>query len=206
MVGLDIRPQGIWLMQLKRYGKKFQALQMVALELPENVFMDGKIRQFEMIERLLKEHVIKMKLRGLATAIHIPVNLIREQTIQIPSELSPVAIQQEIKMQLEKDFPGLNDALAMDFIVEKAELAGYANIHFVVTREEYISQYVSCINSTGLTVKIVDVDTYALKRLVIPHPFSSISFSSHLLEQNAAENMEKYLLACSLAMREVPKW
>ena len=169
---------------------------MAALELREQVFVDGKIKDFESIRYLLAGEVRTRKLAGVAAAIHIPLNLVRMQNIQIPSGLANDAIKEEIKLQLEKDFPGLSDSLAIDFNVEKAEISGYSNVHFVATREEYISQYVSCINATGLKVKIVDVDVYALKRLA----------NHHFMQQIQAENRSDFLLACSLAMREAPKW
>src|SRR5437870_11520006 len=121
MVGLDIQPHAILLMQLKLVRKKFQALQMATVALPSSVFVDGKIKQFEIIADLLKEQVIKMKLGGMAVAIQIPLNLVREQTMQVPSGLTTHAICEEIKLQIEKDFPGLNDALAIDFSTEKIE-------------------------------------------------------------------------------------
>lgn len=205
-MGLDIQPHVIRLMQLRQSGKRFQALQMAALRLQEQVFVEGKIRDFEPIRWLLNEEVKKRKLAGIATAIQIPANLVRLQTIQIPSGLSRDAIKEEIKLQLEKDFPGLSDSLAIDFSIERAEMAGYSSVHFVVTREEYISQYVSCINATGLIVKIVDVDIYALKRLSTHHPFSRITFSRQLLQQMEFANLTDFQMAGSLAMREVPKW
>lgn len=165
LVGLDIQPHAIRLVQLRKTNKSFLVEQADSVKMPDEAFSDGKIRNWDAIHLHVSALVKKMALTGMVTAINLPANQVRMQHMQVPYGLSDAAIAQEIKMQLEKDFPGLSDSLNIDFNVVTPKYAGYSEVMFVVTREEYVSQYVACINAAGLKVKVVDVDVYALKRL-----------------------------------------
>lgn len=165
IIGLDIQPHELRLIQLRKTNKGFWAEKAAIIKMPDEIFADSKIRNWDGLRQVLAESVQELDLTGAATAINLPVNLVRMQRIQVPIGISDVAIMDEIKIQLERDFPGLGDSLSIDFKIIHPSEPGYLQVFFVVTRQEYVSQYVNCINSTGLKVKIVDVDVYALKRI-----------------------------------------
>jgi len=198
LIGLDINPHGLWLMQLRKAGNRFQVELAANERLPEAVFVDGKIMEWELIRQVVSQLVNKMGLTGMAAAIHIPAREVHMQKIQIPRGMSDYAIEEEIKMQIKRDFPGLSHSLFIDFSVEKLQQSPYLQVSFAAAREEYISQYVNCIHSSGLKVKVVDVDVYALERGQAINSFSS----QHI----KPENFPDFFMACGLAMREVPKW
>lgn len=165
LIGLDIQPYEIRLAQLRHMKSGFLVEQAAITRLPDGVFNEGRIKRWEVVQEKLTETVRQLDIAGMMTAILLPASLVRMQQIQIPYGLPEAAIEAEIKVQLERDFPGFTDSLLMDFHVANAEESGYADVFFVVTRQEYVSQYVDCINAAGLSVKIVDVDVHALKRV-----------------------------------------
>jgi Tfp pilus assembly PilM family ATPase len=262
------------------------AEQAVFRRLPANIFADGKIREWGIVHSVLDDVVREAGWAGMAAAIQLPANLVRMQKMQIPYGMKNDAILDEIKLQVERDFRGMGGALSIDFHVDSCKEAGFSQVYFAVTRQEYVTQYVDCIHAAGLKVKMVDVDLYALKRLFAhvipgeeinamlcemesevllvisdcheilfhhqwkaegedelyaelknrittfqamfpdkkikklmvcsqyqihfngdieieyPDPFSVISFKQEI----KCENLSGYLIACGLAMRELPKW
>jgi Tfp pilus assembly PilM family ATPase len=88
------------------------------------------------------------------------------QHIQLPAGMQDSHIETEIYAQVTRDFPSMTEALCIDFFEAPHKQAGYSDIFFVAVRQEYLWQYVNCVNAAGLKVKIVDIDIYALKRAV----------------------------------------
>lgn len=165
ILGLDIQPHELRLIQLRKTAKGFQAEKAAIIKMPPSIFTDSKIRNWDALHQVLAESVQELDLAGMTTAINLPVNLVRMQHMQVPVGIPDAAIMDEIKIQIERDFPGLGHSLSIDFKIIHPNESGYLKIFFVVTRQEYVSQYIDCINSTGLKVKVVDVDAYALKRI-----------------------------------------
>ena len=184
LVGVDIQPHEARLVQLRKTSKGFLVERAAIVEMPDKVFADGKIKDWDKLRLVLANSVREHKLTGIATAINLPTNLVRIQHIKIPTGIPDAAVEEEIKVQVERDFPGLGDSLYIDFSITSAEESGYSDVFSVVTRQEYVSQYIQCINSIGLKTKIVDVDGYALKRIF---KFDSISPPE-----------EVYALACKI--------
>lgn len=206
LIGLDIQPHAMRLIQLRQSGRRFLAINMAEWKWAEPVFAAGKTNDFFVIQAVLSEWVNTMEQQGALAAIHIPIKLVRVHTIQLPIGVSHLEIEMEIHLQMERDIPGMHHSLAIDYRVKKANVSGYCDIHYVATREDYIKEYVQCMNATGLSVKIVDVDEYALKRLDKRDPFPLIRFRDGLLQQAKAYHLPDFLLAISLAMREAPRW
>jgi type IV pilus assembly protein PilM len=199
LLGVDIRPYALRLLQLRKTGKGFLAEFAHRLPLPEEIFDGERIRDFERLMSLLATLVQEKKLTGMTAAIHLPANMVRMQQMQIPTGLPDETIREEIHLQIAKDFPGLGDALLLDYHLETLHPSSSSTVYFVVTREDYVLQYVNCMNAAGLKVKIVDVDLYAVQRL-------GIELSPDLKQQMERDNLADYLLALGLAMREVPRW
>jgi Tfp pilus assembly PilM family ATPase len=88
------------------------------------------------------------------------------QSLNLPSGLSSHAVELEIYAYLERNLPGMRETLCIDFVDAPAKTIGYSQVFFAAARQEYLSQYIACVNAAGLQVKIVDVDVYALQRAV----------------------------------------
>lgn len=183
LVGLDIQPHGMRLVQLKKSRCGFLLERTATAALPGNVFGEGKIKCWDILHSALAEFVQAQGIHGLAAAIHLPANLVRMQRIQLPSGLLDEDIEAEIYEHIQRDLPGMHDALCIDFAVLSQNKAGYSNIFFAATRQGYLSQYMECVNRAGLKVKIIDVDIYALKRAVcfsLSPPLSQIEVNAIL--------------------------
>jgi Tfp pilus assembly PilM family ATPase len=166
LVGIDIQSDAVRIIQLRKSRSGCFIEQAAISALPEGAVTEGKIRDWDSIGTVLNHLVENLGLAGLGAAICLPVNLVRMQHIYLPSGISDAEIEMEIRAQVERDFPGMNATLCMDFDVVKPKQGRDWKVFFVVSREEYVSHYVKCINSTELNIKIVDVDVLALQRIL----------------------------------------
>jgi Tfp pilus assembly PilM family ATPase len=165
LIGLDIRPHKLTLIQTRKTRHGFQVERAMTAAVPGDLFDQGKIRHWETLKLILHGLVQQCGLRGIAAAIHMPATQVRTRQIQLPEGLPDAEIEAEIHAQIQRDLPGMSEALCMDFVVLQAG-EGYVNVFSAAARQEYLMNYVHCVNASGLRVKIVDVDTHALVRAV----------------------------------------
>lgn len=166
MVGLDVQTDGIRFIQLKTIKHQFQVKQMAISPLPPGVFVEGKIKQWDILLEVLSELVLQQGIKNQSTIVSLPANLVRMQHIQVPTGLPVSHIEAEIYAQVGRDFPSMTDTLCIDFIETPHKTVGYSNIFFIVARQAYLGQYIHCVNAAGLRVKVVDIDIYAMMRAV----------------------------------------
>jgi type IV pilus assembly protein PilM len=164
LVGLDIQPDGVRLVQLKKNKSTYLLQHMAMRRLPEGVFAEGKIKAWDGLSTVLSELVDTLNLKGASVAISLPVNLVRMQRMSLPSGLSEAEIEAEIDMRMRRDLPGMTEALCMDFQVSAKAHDAQVDVFFAITRQAYVAAYLACLEAVGLKTKIVDVDIYALKR------------------------------------------
>lgn len=196
LLGLDIQPQSLRLMQLRHTRRGFLAEVAAEESLSAEIFYEGKIRDWQALRMILQIMVKDLQLTDMKTAIQIPYHLVRLQQIKLPPGLTETSIRQEIRMQLERDFPGLNEELAIDFRVRGKNFQEDCAVDFVVTRKDYITQYVNCVNAAGLKVQIVDVDLYALKR------FLDLEFAADPADKHAGRRLTDQISAMIIEMNE----
>lgn len=166
MVGLDIQPHEVRLVQLKKNKHGFLVERVAKNQLPPTVFAEGKINHWEGLGHVLTELISTLGIKGLPAAINLPASLVRMQQLQLPSGLTQRQIHTEIHAQLQRELPGMVDLLAIDYVAFPSDNAAYSDVLFAAARQEYIAQLGSCVSAAGLNVKIVDVDIYSLKRIV----------------------------------------
>jgi len=166
LIGLDVQPDAIRLIQLKKNKEAYEIEQRLSQPLADEIFAEDKIKHFDRLRLVLSDLVIEHRLMGQAVAVSLPANLVRMQRIQVPTGLTESEVEAEIHAHLQNDLPGLNDALCMDFTRLPSVTKDYTEVFFAAARKEYLLQYVECVQAAGLQVKGVDVESYALKRAV----------------------------------------
>lgn len=166
LIGLDVQSRSLQLVKLKKKRNGFWLEQAIKKPLAEEIFFEEKNTSWEKLSFQLAELVHELSIKNLPVALTLPANLVRMQHICLPLGLTEKEIEAEISQQIQRDLPGMNDALCIDFIATPAKTPHYADIFFAAARQEYLAQYVECVNAAGLKVKLVDIDIYALQRAI----------------------------------------
>lgn len=197
MVGLDIRPENLYLVQLKKHRRQWFIKEFVHSVLSPQTLIDGRITDWDEVVATLTPLVESRGLKGMPAAISLPQTNVHLQELSLPLGLDGSGIEAEIKLALQHDFPGLVDMFALDYFILPG--SNDMKVVYVVTRQEDVAQYVAAINATGLQLKIIDVDHYALERFVNNKQYIKAKSDDHSV-------MNDYAYACGMAMREVPAW
>lgn len=165
MLGLDIQPDAARLIQLSKARRGSQIERIAMRPMPANIFTAGRIQRWEVLGSVLVEWFEELGIRQHVVAISLPMNVVRVQQISLSASLQDAEIEAAIFSHLQRDMPGLNEPLMIDFNV-LGKKQGQVTVLFMAVREAYLTNYVECLQAIGLKVKIVDVDVYALMRLV----------------------------------------
>jgi type IV pilus assembly protein PilM len=193
MIGIDIQTSAIKLVQLKRARQTYRVLNMVEMSLTGMHPDEDKPAFWTAVTSALTNTVNAYGLRGMAVATAIPASLVRMLTVKLPPTLPDDAIQTYVLAEIDKELPGMQDALSIDYHVIKQTAGEKREVLCAIAREEHLSQYVNSINDAGLKVKIVDIDDHAEKRAAT-------------LDIALRKRLQHYSIACGLAMLDVPGW
>jgi type IV pilus assembly protein PilM len=162
VVGLDIQPDAVSLLQLKKVRKSWQIYKTAAISLPEGVIDDGKILAVDALKGTLTTLVKQTKTEGQAAAIALPSNCVLRREINLPELLSEKEYVAELEMHLEKYLPGLAGGVYFDYQTQKHTSMAL----IAAAKSDIVNSYVSVVNQSGLNIKIVDVDEFAIARAV----------------------------------------
>lgn len=164
LIGLDIKPDGARLVQLKKKKQRYRAENVGMAALPQGVFEKGKVQCWDILSTTLGGLVASLGLKGCPVVINLPAELVSMQRMQVPVGLKDKDIKAEIESHLHKDLPDKSVPLCIDFNLRQSADPYYLDVFYVAAPGDYLSDLIRCVNATGLQTKIVDVDIYALKR------------------------------------------
>jgi type IV pilus assembly protein PilM len=187
-LGIDIQPDGIRIVQLKKKRRDFQVQLAIKLAVPEGVFVEGRIHDWEWVEQTLSAQVDEQGWRGMPVVIGVPDEKVCERRLTLPAGLSEADMESDIAMHIREEMSGFNEPLCMDFSVLSKSTPTSVEVQYAAVRESDLSPYLKSIRAAGLNVKIVDVESYALKRA------RDLDFS------------QDFSIALGLALRELPPW
>lgn len=165
LLGIDIKSGGLYLAQLKQNKGSYGIERLIFHPLPSNVFVDGKIKEWNELTRHLTICVHEHGLRHTYVAIQIPAHLVRIQRLSLPLGLPDSEIELEVAAHLKRDLPGMTETLCLDFHRLHQDQT-HMDVLYIATRAAYLSAYQEAIQKAGLIIKIIDVDIYALQRVV----------------------------------------
>lgn len=201
LLGLDIQPDGLRLLELKRHGQ-IGIDRYVFKKLPEDVFMGDKIIEWDKLSCNISQLVLEQKIKGRKVAASLPARLVSMQHIHLPAGLSTADIEAEIGLQLQYDAPVMMDEWSIDYSVISKQLH-HMDIFFVAVRKAYLVKFLACIQAGGLKVNLIDIDILALKRAIKAIlPASATEITTVLKSLEKAD----YLVAYGLAMRDATPW
>ena len=170
-IGIELGPERINIAEIRQKGNKLRLVNFATAEVPEEVFIEGQIKDIstmsELVQSIVEEN--KIKSRRVATAI-----LGREavtRVIPVPAELNDQELQdymnQEAGLYLpfpreeaDVDYQKLGNVLDPNDDLEKVQVA------LVATRKEITDAYIEVFAQAGLSINVLEVSNFAFIRTV----------------------------------------
>jgi Tfp pilus assembly PilM family ATPase len=165
-IGLDIRLNEIRFIHLRYISNtpRIEAIECIAL--PAHAIVEGRIKLPESVIQTLRTLVQKTHTQHLSTCMTLPAQGVISKRFQWLKKLTSKEQKRQAEEQLVSHFPGFSHELCYDYNILSELDDSHENVLLVATRQEQLNDYIHVAERAELSVKIIDVDTYALARAV----------------------------------------
>lgn len=153
-VGLAINTSEIHLLKL----------QINASAISIEQYAMASFSQPEEIVSCLKKLADQLQLRKIPVAIALPNHCVISKRLKLPVYLCEADYEAEITEHLNQYLPGMDEKFCFDFIQLEKQQEDFQEVLLFAARQSQLTPYVEMVNQSGLFVKLVDVDLYALAR------------------------------------------
>ncbi len=166
LLGIELAPDAIRVTMLRRQRTRFQWLFAMEHPLPMVSYRDVLAKHYwTQAGAALTDMIAHYQLHDTAVAVSVPMRLVRTHTFHLPDALSDEAVQAMIRAHFSIDALQQQNELYLDF-VRTASAGDETTVHVVATRHAHLMPYLQCVRTAGLRVVAVDIDVYALMRVV----------------------------------------
>ncbi|WP_432697321.1 type IV pilus assembly protein PilM [Marinobacterium sp. YM272] len=167
-VGVDIGSSSVKLVSLSQQGRDCQVDSYAIVSLPPSAVVDGSVENqaevSEAIERGLK--ICGSKLKHAVVAV--PSSAVITKRLEISNAFAEMELEEQVKIEADQFIPYALDEVALDFEV-LGPVDNHPNLNeilLVACRRDDVSNREDAVNAAQLNCDIVDVDTFAVERLL----------------------------------------
>lgn len=168
-VGIEITEQRLQVAQIQKRKQDLKLAALVAAEVPEGYFQDGKVEDLEgvanLIGAILRDNKIKAKRAALAVPSHRTVT----RLIKLPAELDDLELRENIlNEQVPMLLPFTRDEADIDYqklgFTRGDDDIQYVEVLLAATRRDVTDSFIEAAQKAGLTPDVLETSGFALLR------------------------------------------
>lgn len=165
LLGLDISSSAVKLLELSRRGERFQVEAYAVEPLPANAITDKQISDIDAVGEAIARAVGRAGTRTRDAAVAVSGSSVITKLIAMPSSLSEMDMEEQIKVEADQYIPYPIDEVNLDFQILGPSDGGSATVDVLLAacRKEQIETLAGALGIAGLTPKVVDVESYAME-------------------------------------------
>lgn len=166
VLGIDLSPSAVKLMELSRSGTRFTVEAMAMEALPESAMQDRNPSDLDAMGVAIKRALKASGTRLKKAAVAVPTSSVITRTIPMPAEFSEDEIGANIQLDASQYIPFPLEEIYLDFqVLPRAgkETAGTQDVMLVASRQENVDLRREALEEAGLKTVIVDVEAYTLE-------------------------------------------
>lgn len=164
LLGLDISPSSVKLVELDRAGSGEFELQRCAMELLESDWIvDGDVKNFDDVAEAVQRAVKKSRTKAKHVAMAMPSSVVISKKIVLPRDLSEREMELQVEMEANQYIPFSLDEVSLDFCVIGPSKASPDDVDVMIaaSRREKVEDRQALAEAAGLTPLVMDVETWA---------------------------------------------
>jgi len=167
LLGIDISSTAVKLVELRKKGKAYKVETYAIAPLPEGATSEGSLVNARLIAKAIKHALKKSRTRIKHCALAVPSSLVVSQKIRVPNDLDQYDLDSLIRLEAEQYIPYPIDAVQLDYnIIGTSKDGKHFDVLLVVSRSENINLRVDAAELAGLSVKLVDIESHILEKLM----------------------------------------
>lgn len=166
LISVEINLNYIKILQIKNHAVAPEVRFFSITPIPEGSIVKDEVKNASPIINILKETYARFPFATHNVALAIPRSAAIIKNITVDKRLDEDEIESRVWIEANRFFPNLIGDIYLDFVVTgpSAQDASQLEVILVACRKEQINPYLELIRQSGLTPKIVDVNSYALER------------------------------------------
>jgi type IV pilus assembly protein PilM len=165
VLGLDITPSSIKLIELTLSGGQYTVDAYAAEPMPQNAMNEKAIVDADAVGEAIARAVRRAGVRTKDAAVAISGDAAITKVIQMPRNLKESDLEAQVEMQADQYIPFPMDEVAYDFEVlgTSEKDPDSMDVLLVASRSENVEQRRAAVAAAGLNAHIVDVEVFALE-------------------------------------------
>ena len=171
LVGVDISPSSVKLVELSLGGKAGMRLERYAIEpIERGAMVDGQVENPALVAEALARAIKKSGCRAKHVALALPSAAVITKRIALPGGLSEEDYELQVESEASQYIPFPIEEVNLDFQV-LGEAAGSGDdvaVLIAASRKEKVEDRVAVAEMAGLKAVVMDVEQYAA-RVAIDH-------------------------------------
>ncbi len=166
LMGLDIGSDFIKLLKINSIKQPYLIENFSIEATPSGAILNGEIKEYARIGEVIKSMLRKSGITTANFALAIPRSSVIIKNITIDKRLSQEEVESRAWIEANRLFPDLigNIYLSFDILGPSSKDSSQIELMLVACRKEQVNPYIEVLHSHALNAKIVDVNSYALKR------------------------------------------
>ncbi|MET1081203.1 MAG: pilus assembly protein PilM [Pseudomonas sp.] len=166
LLGIDISSTSVKLLELSRSGSRYKVEAYAVEPLPSNAVVEKNIAELEGVGQALSRLLGKAKTGVKTVAVAVAGSAVITKIIEMEAGLSDDELENQLKIEADQYIPYPLEEVAIDFEVQgvSARNSDRVDVLLAACRKENVEVREAALALAGLTVKVVDVEAYALER------------------------------------------
>ena len=166
VVGVDIGTHSIKVVELSGSAANPRVVAWGVAPLPGNAFTENAIANVDAVTDVLSNVIVKSGIKGTEIAVAISSSHAITKILGMPVDLNDIELEEQINIEALHFIPYPIDEVNLDFeVMGKSSTNDQENdVLLVACRRTIVDDYIDLVENAGLTLKYVDIDTYAVER------------------------------------------
>lgn len=167
VVGIDIGTHSIKLVELAGSKANPKVVAWAIVPLAAGAFSENAIANAELVADALNEAIVKSGTKAEAAAVAVSSSHAITKVLGMPTDISEFEMEEQINIEALHFIPYPIDEVNLDFEVIGASEANdqESDVLLVACRRSIVDDYIDLVESSGMALEYVDIDTYALERV-----------------------------------------
>lgn len=164
LVGIDIGSSSVKLVQLWQTREGYQLLNAAIMPLPPEAIVDNSLMDTAAVVDAVKNLVASLGIKSKDAACSISGNAVIIRKITLPAMTSE-ELEDQISWEAEQYIPFDIKDVHIDFQILGPDVIDPSKVQvlLVASKKDIINDYVAVFNDAGLSLNVMDVDSFAVQ-------------------------------------------
>ena len=164
VLGVDVSPAGIRIMELAREGKHFRVAHYAQESVPPGALRDGGFSQMESLTESLRRALKRSGTRLKTAAMALPSGAVIKKMLMLPAGMYDEEMEMQVETEASQTLPFSLDEISLDFATVGPSInhEGYVDVLLVAARKERIDERLALADAVGLRPVVIDVESQVM--------------------------------------------